>query len=373
MEDPEPLPHIPSNIIQATRLYMRTIDITVEFEAVLALPIQRQNNFYLMDWAVHCGAFGPAALKQINFCCLYLRAVTASDITNASGTAVRAEMWWGEHCEAPAPNGQINRREKPSSARTWLLWRKLLQKFANREKILTLPLGSWVVPAGELCCTWSLFYLPTTQELAEQLPDAYRVYSRTTGAMYRFDRMAEGLPADTFPVDATLTPSGRFRLVSILPVVRRRPAEVPELHTFDSHCRALPGWQAFLLRTVTLEVDITEVPRKLAQGIVTASDGAVTGIKASFRWVVAGTDGVVWATGSGAVAGFRPTSYRAEAYVVLATVCFLTQIALFAGAPAPERFRHYCDNQSVTQSCSKDQVVPGRLAPDWDVLLQLNA
>jgi len=105
MEDPEPLPHIPSNIIQATCLYMRTIDVTMEFEGVSALPIQRQNDFYLMDWAVHCGDFGPAALNRINFGRLYLHAVTASDITNASGTAVRAEMWWGEHCEAPAQNG----------------------------------------------------------------------------------------------------------------------------------------------------------------------------------------------------------------------------------------------------------------------------
>jgi len=217
----------------------------------------------------------------------------ASDIANASGMAVRVDIWWGEHSNDPAPNGQINRREKPSSARTWMLWRKLLQLFAARDKTMTTPLGNWSVPVGELRCSWPHFYLPSTQELAERLAEAYQVYSRMTGAMYRYDRMAAGLPADAFPVDATLTPSGRFRLASLLPAARRPPAEDPETHNFDSHCRALPGWQAFLLCTVTLEVEIAEVPRKLAQGIVTASDGAVTGSKASFGWVVADTDGVV--------------------------------------------------------------------------------
>jgi len=57
---------------------------------------------------------------------------------------------------------------------------------------------------------------------------------------------------------------------------------------------------------------------------------------------------------------------------VLATVCFLKQVALFAGAPAPEPFRHYCDNQSVIRACGKDQVVPDRMAADWDVLSQLH-
>jgi len=167
MEEPAPLPHVPSNILQATCLYMHTIKVTMEVSGVAARPTHRQSNFHLMVWAVQSQVFGAAALKQINFCHLFLCVVMGSDIANASGMAVRAEVWWGKNCKSPETNCQINCRVKPSSTHTWMMWRKLLRLFANQDKQLTSPLGVWTVPVSELRQSWPHYYLPLTQELAE--------------------------------------------------------------------------------------------------------------------------------------------------------------------------------------------------------------
>jgi len=108
MEDTEDLPHIPAHIIQATRKYMRTVNVIIEVDSVDIPPTQRQGDLHLMDIAVKSWVFKAAALRRINYCHLYLHVVTVADIANASGTAVHTEMWWGEHCFDVESNGQFN-------------------------------------------------------------------------------------------------------------------------------------------------------------------------------------------------------------------------------------------------------------------------
>jgi len=238
MGDSNDLPHIPANILQATRKYMRTVKVTMEVDSVDIPPTQRQGDFHLMDRAVQSRVFKAAALRRINYCRLYLNAVTVADITNASGTAVRAEMWWGEHNTAVDSNGQVNRREKPISAGSWALWRKFLRLFAKRDKTLITPLGHWTASALSARRKWPYLYLPDTQDIIERTDNGFVLYACTSGTMYAPRHNTHIVPPNAVPVDVSNTPSGRLRLVQRPPLPPRLPLpEIPntDLQSFCQH------------------------------------------------------------------------------------------------------------------------------------------
>jgi len=178
-------------------------------------------------------------------------------------------------------------------------------------------------------------------------------------------------PPNAIPVDVSTTPYCQLRLLCPPQLPPRLPLPVIPGDDFHSHCQRLDKWQAELLCEVTLEVPLAEVSSKLEQGFRTASDGAVLGQTASFGWVVADQSGVPWAMGAGPVSGYQPTSYRAEAYGILAVLCFLKQVSTLVGFSTRLCFSHYCDNTSVILHCGKDQLAADRTKADWDVLSQL--
>ena len=81
---------------------------------------QRQDDQFLIQAFLDAG-FEGEDLKWLNWCRLYLRAVTLSDICTADGQFITKEAWMGRRHEHRRSFYRWPRTKKPSSKR-WDLW-----------------------------------------------------------------------------------------------------------------------------------------------------------------------------------------------------------------------------------------------------------
>ena len=76
--------------------YLNNIRGSIELEDPGTPPIQRVNDAYIMDMVLVIGKFKPAQIFQINYCRMYLQAVTISDISRANGMELDLPMRRGQ-------------------------------------------------------------------------------------------------------------------------------------------------------------------------------------------------------------------------------------------------------------------------------------
>ena len=81
-------PHAESKWLASLRAYLATINASFELDDSYIPPTQRENKFYLMDSVLASNRFTSSQIRQINYCRLYLQAVTLSDITNIKGDQI---------------------------------------------------------------------------------------------------------------------------------------------------------------------------------------------------------------------------------------------------------------------------------------------
>ena len=92
----------------------------------------------------------------------------------------------------------------------------------------------------------------------------------------------------------------------------------------------------------------------LSHGVCAVSDGSVwDNSQGAFGWAVSTDIGERCATGMGPVRGAHPDSFRAEAYGMLAQLCFLTRLAQqYTGVVAPWTGVVATDSQSLLDAIS---------------------
>ena len=79
------LPHLEGHWLVSIRKYLAHIDGALELTNTHIQSLQRTGDSFLMDKACRSGLFTPAELKRLNYCRLYLNALTLSDVTDAKG------------------------------------------------------------------------------------------------------------------------------------------------------------------------------------------------------------------------------------------------------------------------------------------------
>jgi hypothetical protein len=79
--------------------------------------------------------------------------VTLSDISNAAGTHIERDYWWGR----PSRYQHYTTyhkclQERPLRVKSWTLWRRALRMMVSNRKTFQLakPLGAWLHPPGKL-------------------------------------------------------------------------------------------------------------------------------------------------------------------------------------------------------------------------------
>jgi hypothetical protein len=117
-----PLPHMESCWLSSMRRFLCCIDGQIEVDNAAVLPIQREHDFHVMDAVLASSLFTPDEINQINYCRLYLQAVTISALTQAEGTRLDPHMHIGtpSRLSSTTTLHQVN-QAKPNPA-AWRIW-----------------------------------------------------------------------------------------------------------------------------------------------------------------------------------------------------------------------------------------------------------
>jgi hypothetical protein len=133
MEDVDtPLPqHLESKWLVSLRSYLASIKAHLYVDSPGVPPIEREKDTYIMDKAVHSGLFLPSELRRINYCRMFLQAVTILDLTKTEGYFLDMSKLVG------TPDKR--------SESTWILWKKANRLWSDTLSVRLLEtLGQWM-------------------------------------------------------------------------------------------------------------------------------------------------------------------------------------------------------------------------------------
>ena len=80
------LPHFESKWLNSMRQFLRGIQGRIRLDVSFLPEIQRVKNSFIMDHILERGDFSPTEIRRLNYCRLFLQAITVSDISTATGT-----------------------------------------------------------------------------------------------------------------------------------------------------------------------------------------------------------------------------------------------------------------------------------------------
>ena len=343
LERPEvSLPHLESKWIASLRTYLASIGASILLDDSGVPKAQREHDCHLMDIIIQSGTFKPAEIRKLNYCRLYLNAVTLADITKPNGEELDPCLLKGQpSLYSGITTWHTINQDRPSE-KEWKLWQKANMLWSDSHARLYQPLGAWLVPLPDL--RFQFFAYTYRRSLFVRIEDGqYKVFRHQGHNLFR--------PAFTSPTRSYLQLPPRARPAEVhasflhskwkllgtpSPHFRRSFIPPSATATFDLYVNTLEPWEIDLLRQVTLEVDPYSLCLELTPGFRAVSDGSAkfqtTG---SFGWVISTSDGQRLAYGMGPARGRTIHSYRAEAYGLLSLLRFLVRIKEYTGMHEP--------------------------------------
>ncbi len=371
------LPHMEAPWFASMREFLQCVDGHVELDNDSILPLQREHDLYLMDAVLQCNYFTPDEIKKINYCRLYLQALTLSDLTKADGKRLDPYMLVGR----PSATSSVTRLHHINQGRpnenAWKLWHRANRLWGDKNQRLKQPLGRWLVRSDKLRRDWHSYVDPLTQELLIKTKtgsgkEIFHIYPRHIhGFSLHPDGHTNALPDSSVPV-ALLRTTHAIHISK--PSTHMPSYPEPPTSTFEAFLEDLPNWERILLEHVSLHCDFYTLHHCLstAQVCIGVSDGSVRGDRGAFGWCISKSDGQRLTTGMGPAQGMAPSSYRAEGYGMLAILRFLVRLCEFCGSP-PLGTEMFCDNLALVNRVTKrlrcTQWYPNEtITSDWDIV-----
>jgi hypothetical protein len=332
-----------------------------------------------MDMALQQKRYSSGEIEDINAVRRYCQVITASDIAEPNGRKIRRSIWnVSEVPNADDFNTAMFNQAKPN--RTALnTWKRFLLTVADPARNLYQPLGVWFCEYTECRRRPTWVYQEATGELY------YRVGPRTE--YIRCEKVGGGYHRvpDAGEQETVTPPQG-----ALPAVVRTRGQELQVLTqlsyvapsvvaptTFQQYVESLEPWEYQLLRSIQLHIPPTAIMDYINnhEELYVASDGSVQEkSRATFGLLIDKPNSIGrLAEGYGQVPGIQISSFRAEAYGILATGRLIKHLATYTNTQVRTRIIHWVDNQSVIQRiqtlAKKKIATPTEtLLPDWDVV-----
>jgi hypothetical protein len=362
-----PLSYEPIGWFTTLRTFLRTTQLTIDIPPrLLRLPKPlRQGDQILMDAFLSLGWKAPR-LRLLNYCRLFLRVESLSEICNPEGTMILATAWQGKSLPTRSTLLWPN-QGRPSN---WTTWRQALAelflhdpscKYRNpRQLALRSRLGRWQ-PHHSKFRIWpayqaSIFlyirsgpsYLAYPDNLEGRLPQ--RVFSSEARGRYHDPHTLDGA------VPSSAGPKRRNRYTATAPVGFFRPEDQGPDHptTFPRFMAQLVPWDLFLFPFYQSSGPIHDLKTYLenpdSPGLFIAHDGGAAD-RGSFGWCIASPFHIFW-EGSGRTQGRKPGSFRAESYGMLAALRFLLHYITFwrVTLARPDQVHNeYTDSKSLIQ------------------------
>ncbi|KAI2503807.1 hypothetical protein MHU86_10612 [Fragilaria crotonensis] len=349
--------------------------------------LQRLHDFNLMDVIQESGQFTLSEIRRLNYCRLYLKAMTASDIAQPNGRFLDKCKLQGESSLfSSKTHGQFIHQERPSEME-WKLWRKANSLWSTPTGEFRQPLGEWVLDIRKQRQHHHAYWADSAAWI---LIDG--LYTKCAAVGIRVVRETivkvtwEDLPDNAIVTQVNGRNDPGFWWVSYDGAFQYDVPSVPPA-TFSQYVARLPEWEEALLHHTDLLFDPFTVATMLSSGVRSVSDGSEWDqTQGSFGWSLSDKNGIRCATGMGPAHGSSPTSYRSESYGMLSILCFLRRLAEFTGHVAPWEGIVATDSDSLLKTLRKKTVAVTTptedtqsqhsigafpldpLLPEWDVV-----
>ncbi len=79
---------MPGRWLKLLRLFLSHIDGSLELDTSFIPPKQPAGDSYLMDLVLQSAAYSDLEIQRINYCRMYLNAITVSDLCLADGATL---------------------------------------------------------------------------------------------------------------------------------------------------------------------------------------------------------------------------------------------------------------------------------------------
>ena len=349
--------HIEDRWYQTTIRFLHQCNAHIETDTRIRI-LCRENDSSLMEDFLLTNP-SPRELKQLNSCRLFLRVTTLSDICNARGNKIIRQCWEGT---TPRNATQLWPTQAKPPTNYWSLWRKYLSRCyladesstrKNHDDLhLASPLGPWI-PKYPQRHVWEFRIHPVSLTLYRNIKGTTWSYTpcRNTRRQieYRCTNRTNYCPNTTIPIDCTHSHNSHDNpTVQKSDIPRLTPQHKTKTQQFNDYINTLDYWERQLLQNLQFHLSPGDTVSMLTQPIIIGSDGSVSDGRGSFGWIIANPQAHVLATGSGIAFGFEVTSFRSEAYGILAPLRLLYHLQCFHQFPLRHRsITWYCDSESL--------------------------
>ena len=252
---------------------------------LLLLPKnQASNDAQIMDLILKSKKFQSAQIRMLNYCRLYLGAVTFSDLTSSAHLA----LTWLDNAKL---NGQISRlrsqtrwltihQDRPSAYVQLTLWGRVNKLWSTPKGRLNCPLGRWLRPNDKRRVSYPAYVSGNT--LALRVHEEYQVVynmdatRRQVGPPLPLSLRYEDLHPDAHVnlADVYEAPDGVWWTVRTVSEVVA-PVGAPVYDSFLTYTQTLPTWEADLLQHIQLVLDPAYLCFDLQHYFYAGSDGSV--------------------------------------------------------------------------------------------------
>jgi hypothetical protein len=147
-------------------------------------PKQREGDVYLMDMIINAKTFSNADIRKLNYCRLYLKVVTLSDITKPNGEELDPSMLLGKPSLMSSRTKLLTIHQERPSEREWALWRQANRLWSDSNGRLLQPVTSWILSVQEQR-QYHFAYIHRSTLYIRELDTTYAKYRAIGNAQYR--------------------------------------------------------------------------------------------------------------------------------------------------------------------------------------------
>jgi hypothetical protein len=105
-------------------LFLATQKLTVQLDDTGIPSLQRKHDSYIMDHVLNSNHYTPAEVRRLNYCRLYLNAVTVSDLANPDGITLDPSFLEGRLSTRSSLIAKYKVHQERPLQQEWSLWRR---------------------------------------------------------------------------------------------------------------------------------------------------------------------------------------------------------------------------------------------------------
>ncbi len=382
------LPQLESKWIGSLRSFLAHYDMAIHLDESMVPPVQRVHDAYIMDVVLQSQLFTAAEIQRINYCRLFLQAVTISDLAKTDGVTLDRSKLCGHPSLMSSTTTFLHIHQGRPSEAEWQLWRKVNRLWSTEDGRFHQPLGPWLLSIHKQRAS-HFAYMFLNRMVVIRTTDNYLVCQPIDSTTYKetfYQIPFQSIPEKAVPI--TVRPSihtTHWNLQAKTTIMQQLdPQFVSHSATFEDYMRSPEPCEYDLLTHTDLMLDPYATCHALVHGIRAVSDGSVHHDNhGAFAWTLSSDRGERLAFGKGPVRGLNLTPFRAEGVGLLSLLRFLIRIAEYTMMHEPWQGIVATDSKSLLdtlvgkadsstyQQAHSNLPVLDLLQADWDILVEI--